>query len=163
MAFKFIVLLILIKTIICGNYDEKDLENNRISLASNFPFKSEIQVMKNVSYYCYAKFDCKIKDCEHQLLPIQWFLPRELRENELLYGVNSARVEFSKQSTDWLDNTTFLIRSAMYITDIGLIHNGTYSCGHDSMDSNMDFTVNVKGIETNAVIYYYDKYETHLS
>jgi len=156
MAFKLIVLLIFIKIIICEVWipDESELQNNKITILSQF--NSEIQAMTNVSYYCYAKFDCMVRDCQNQLAFIHWMLPRELRENELLYGVNSSRIEFSRQSISWFnDNTTFLIRSTMYIKDIGLIQKGTYSCSlsiNDDLVSKESFDISVKGIERHAVI-----------
>jgi hypothetical protein len=148
MATKLIVSLILITTIKCETYDESEFKADFITLLSDYPFNTQFETMKNVSFHCFAKFDCNKTYCGELLPQIQWFFPRELREYELLYGPKAIRIEFSNQTTDWLNNeTTFLIRSAMHINDIGFIHNGSYSCSHDTLEINAQFSVNIKGME----------------
>jgi hypothetical protein len=148
MATKLIVSLILITTIKCGTYDESEFAVNSITLLSDYPFDTEFETMKNVSFYCFAKFNCSKTYCREPLPQIQWLFPRELREYELLYGPKAIRIEFSKQTTDWLNNeTNFLIRSAMHINDIGFIHYGSYSCSQDTLGIIAQFSVNVKGME----------------
>jgi hypothetical protein len=148
MATKLIVSLILITTIKCETYDESQFKANFITVLSDYRFNTQFETMQNVSFECFAKFDCRKTYCGELLPQIQWFFPRELREYELLYGPKAIRIEFSKQTTDWLNNeTTFLIRSAMHINDIGFIHSGTYSCSHDTLGINADFSVNIKGME----------------
>jgi hypothetical protein len=148
MATKLIVSLILITTIKCGTYDESQFKANSMTVLSDFPIDTEFETMKNVSFRCFAKFDCRKFHCGELLPQIQWFFPRELREYELLYGPKAIRIEFSKQTTDWLDNeTTFLIRSVMHINDIGFIHSGSYSCSHDTLGINVEFSVNIRGME----------------
>ncbi len=146
------VSLILITTVKCGNYDESEFAVNSITLMSNYPFDNagtlNTETMKNVSFYCFAKFNCSKTYCGELLPQIQWFLPRELREYELLYEPKDIRIEFSKQTTDWCNNeTTFLIRSGMHINDIGFIHSGSYRCSHDTLGINSDFSVKIKGME----------------
>lgn len=104
-----------------------------------------VKVMSNISYTCWAKFDCNSKNCA-KLSELLWLLPRQLREHEMIYGSNTSRVFFSQQQRYYINGqNNYIIKSQMNITDVGAIHNGDYVSSHDMFSLSVVIDISVRG------------------
>ena len=111
-----------------------------------------INVMSNISFNCTAEFNCKVLEgfglsCD-DLSEIQWFVPRQLREHQLMFGHNSNRMTITEQRV-WAkdkNQSTRIIYSQLNISSIGTIHNGNYTCKHELIQYTQVFEALVTGM-----------------